>query len=98
MVHEEDPAGALEALAGLIPEGSYATALTKGEGRIPALTVASRARPEEGLDVRATAGCFWWAWGEEIGPLGNPAAAAAAVTAQVDMGALAAHISPPGDM
>ncbi len=70
---------ALEALAGAVPGGHYSTALITGPGRLPWLAVVSRGSPSTEAAVNVLEG-WYWAWGERVAPVADPAAAAAAVT------------------
>jgi len=74
MVHEQAVA-ALEALAAALPGDVYVTTLTQGPGRPPRLSVVLRASAGQGAEVYAEGGWYWWAWGERIAAVADPAAA-----------------------
>jgi hypothetical protein len=78
MVHDEKTA-ALERLAAALPSQTYATMLTCGTGRQPALCIVNRDGPRLAGDVYAEDGWFWWPWAERIGQTGDPVIAAAMV-------------------
>jgi hypothetical protein len=58
--------GALEKLAGEFDSQRFATVLVCLEGRVPHLTVTSRASAQLTEDIYADGDQFWWSWAEPI--------------------------------
>lgn len=67
---------ALESLAAAFDRQDFAVTLTGGEDGPPRLTVASLHCPLSET-VFADGQSYWFAWAEPIGPVNDPAAAAA---------------------
>ena len=66
---------ALERLAATLDPGEFATTLITCPGHPPFLAVTSRHAQISG-DIHADHRAFWWSWGERIGPVTDPPAAA----------------------
>jgi hypothetical protein len=73
------PRAALVALAAALDPRDFATTLTAPPGRPPRLNVTSR-HADIGDDISADHHAYHWSWGERIGPLHNPHAAARKIT------------------
>jgi hypothetical protein len=70
------PQAALERLAAAFDRQDFAVTLTGEDGGPVMLTVTSLHCPLS-ENVLADGQCYWFAWGEPIGPVNDPAAAAA---------------------
>jgi hypothetical protein len=73
------PRAALVALATALDPRDYAITLTAPPGGPPRLTVTNRHAQISDV-IRADHQAFYWSWGEPIGPLGDPPAAAGKVS------------------
>jgi hypothetical protein len=74
------PRAALVALAAALDPREFAVTLTTRPGRRPCLSVTSR-HAAIGDDISADPAAYWWSWGERIGPVHDPAAAARKISA-----------------
>ncbi|HUZ39288.1 MAG TPA: hypothetical protein VMV17_23440 [Streptosporangiaceae bacterium] len=80
MVHaSEDPAVALDKLAGALAALGCQVPALAPHGRPPSLTVTNPAAPRMSETVMVDAGWFWWPWADRIAPLTDAAAAAGRV-------------------
>ena len=74
------PRAALVALAAALDPREFAVTLTTRPGRRPCLSVTSR-HAAIGDDITADPTAYYWSWGERIGPLHDPSAAARKISA-----------------
>jgi hypothetical protein len=74
------PRAALVALAAALDPREFAVTLTTRPGRRACLSVTSR-HAAIGDDITADPAAYWWSWGERIGPLHDPSAAARKISA-----------------
>ena len=74
------PRAALVALAAALDPREFAVTLTTRPGRRPCLSVTSR-HAAIGDDITADPTAYWWSWGERIGPVHDPSAAACKISA-----------------
>ncbi len=74
------PRAALVALAAALDPREFAVTLTTRPGHRACLSVTSR-RAAIGDDSTADPAAYWWSWGERIGPVHDPSAAARKVSA-----------------
>src|ERR1700722_11243052 len=68
---------ALEALAEALDKADHATRLVDWQGRVH--LVVKNKHVDLAENIYADHRCFWWPWSEPIGPVQDPAAAAAKV-------------------
>jgi len=69
------PRAALVALAAALDPREFAVTLTTRPGHRPCLSVTSR-HAAIGDDITADPAAYWWSWGERIGSVHDPSAAA----------------------
>jgi len=74
-----DPEAALDALADAIDSRQFTVTRMPAAGRLHRIRVISRASGRLADDIYAGRGCFWWSWSERIGPVTDPAGAAAKI-------------------
>lgn len=74
----DGPQAALERLAHAFDPKYFATTLTAGDGQPPSLTVTSLHCPLT-EQVFCDGQQYWFPWAEPIGPVSDPAAAAAKI-------------------
>lgn len=70
---------ALERLAAALDTHEFATTPISHPGHPPCLAVTSR-HGQIGGDIHADHRAFWWSWGERIGPVTDPPAAACKIS------------------
>ena len=75
-----EPRAALIVLAAALDPREFAVTLTTRPGHLPRLSVTSR-HAAIGDDISADAAAYWWSWGERIGPIHDPSAAARKISA-----------------
>lgn len=74
------PRAALVALAAALDPREFAVTLTTRPGHLPCLSVTSR-RAAISDDISADPAAYWWSWGEQIGSVQDPSAAARKISA-----------------
>lgn len=84
------PRVALVALAAALDPREFAVTLTTRPGHRPCLSVTSRHAAING-DITADPAAYWWSWGERIGPVHDPSAAARKISAVLRAMPEAAH-------
>ncbi len=72
-------AAELEKLAAELDGQAYAVALVTGEGRRPCLHITNRRAEQLAEYVYSDGESFWWGWAQQIAPVDDLAAAAAAI-------------------
>ena len=84
------PRAALVALAAALDPREFAVTLTTHPGHRPCLSVTSR-HAAISDDITADPAAYWWSWGERIGPVHAPSAAARKISAVLRAMPEAAH-------
>ncbi len=72
-------AAELEKLAAELDGQTYAVALVTGDGRRPCLHITNRRAEQLAEYVYSDGQHFWWGWAQQIAPVDDLTAAAAAI-------------------